>query len=251
MGGGRRGGAGAGAARGGRVSHLAPAVLHGLARPATSSSMLGFRVTSDSELHPGRLGLARPEPAARSGSSQGDAQVRVADTVEGAKGGEPLTCAICLESLAPAEEARILPCLHQFHRPCIDRWLADHSICPVCKVPPRLRPCGAAAAVTGPRAGAAGRPVRGAARQPGPAPLLILLGRRGRRRVPARLRPPSRRGRCPTGAVAEASSRACPEVVRRSARRRCLDFSTVAQHGNANQQRWSMLQQHSRGRSER
>jgi hypothetical protein len=30
-----------------------------------------------------------------------------------------------------------------------------------------------------------------------------------------------------------------------------LDFSTVAQHGNANQQRWSMLQQHSRGRSER
>eukprot|EP00930_Biecheleria_cincta_P072428 TRINITY_DN59832_c0_g1_i1.p1 TRINITY_DN59832_c0_g1~~TRINITY_DN59832_c0_g1_i1.p1 ORF type:complete len:328 (+),score=77.93 TRINITY_DN59832_c0_g1_i1:144-1127(+) len=45
-------------------------------------------------------------------------------------GGE---CAICLEKMKPRMEARRLPCLHMFHRRCIDRWLlaSDKPRCPV------------------------------------------------------------------------------------------------------------------------
>lgn len=45
-------------------------------------------------------------------------------------GGE---CPICLEKMKPRMEARRLPCLHMFHRRCIDRWLlaSDRPRCPV------------------------------------------------------------------------------------------------------------------------
>mmetsp|Transcript_44683 Transcript_44683/g.104896 ORF Transcript_44683/g.104896 Transcript_44683/m.104896 type:complete len:267 (+) Transcript_44683:190-990(+) len=45
-------------------------------------------------------------------------------------------CSICLEVLAEGHNARILPCLHQFHTECIDRWLTDNATCPVCKMDP-------------------------------------------------------------------------------------------------------------------
>lgn len=42
-------------------------------------------------------------------------------------------CPICLEKMKPRMEARRLPCLHMFHRRCIDRWLlaSDRPRCPV------------------------------------------------------------------------------------------------------------------------
>mmetsp|Transcript_42576 Transcript_42576/g.66697 ORF Transcript_42576/g.66697 Transcript_42576/m.66697 type:complete len:164 (-) Transcript_42576:354-845(-) len=45
-------------------------------------------------------------------------------------------CSVCLDDLSPGEDARIMPCLHQFHKDCIDKWLMEKTECPVCKVNP-------------------------------------------------------------------------------------------------------------------
>jgi hypothetical protein len=42
-------------------------------------------------------------------------------------------CAVCYTEYAPDEEVRALPCLHFYHRECIDQWLLHHRMCPICK----------------------------------------------------------------------------------------------------------------------
>ena len=44
-----------------------------------------------------------------------------------------VTCSICLEDAVAGEVLCALPCAHQFHSACIDRWLAASTSCPVCK----------------------------------------------------------------------------------------------------------------------
>ncbi|XP_078681554.1 E3 ubiquitin-protein ligase ZNRF3-like [Branchiostoma floridae x Branchiostoma belcheri] len=41
-------------------------------------------------------------------------------------------CAICLEEFQDGQELRIVPCLHEFHKDCVDPWLLSNRTCPLC-----------------------------------------------------------------------------------------------------------------------
>ncbi|XP_076948925.1 uncharacterized protein LOC143621371 [Bidens hawaiensis] len=47
---------------------------------------------------------------------------------------EKAQCYICLVEYEDGDEVRVLPCHHEFHRLCIDKWLKEiHRICPLCR----------------------------------------------------------------------------------------------------------------------
>ncbi|KAG5840296.1 RING finger protein 215 [Anguilla anguilla] len=47
--------------------------------------------------------------------------------------GEVDNCAVCLEQFFNNQCLRVLPCLHEFHRDCVDPWLLLQQTCPLCK----------------------------------------------------------------------------------------------------------------------
>lgn len=42
-------------------------------------------------------------------------------------------CVICRMDFKDGDELRVLPCLHQYHHKCIDKWLIAKPLCPTCK----------------------------------------------------------------------------------------------------------------------
>eukprot|EP00239_Pterosperma_sp_CCMP1384_P007054 CAMPEP_0197856586 /NCGR_PEP_ID=MMETSP1438-20131217/28847_1 /TAXON_ID=1461541 /ORGANISM="Pterosperma sp., Strain CCMP1384" /LENGTH=271 /DNA_ID=CAMNT_0043472089 /DNA_START=483 /DNA_END=1294 /DNA_ORIENTATION=- len=63
------------------------------------------------------------------------AELKAIPTVEyaGSEGEEADVCSICLEEYEKGEKLRVLRCGHKFHVPCIDPWLSQRSMCPMCK----------------------------------------------------------------------------------------------------------------------
>jgi len=59
--------------------------------------------------------------------------IHQASAVERSGGALQSQCSVCLEQFKQGEELRMLPCMHRYHRVCIDRWLAQNAACPVCK----------------------------------------------------------------------------------------------------------------------
>ncbi|KAK8607440.1 hypothetical protein V6N13_053175 [Hibiscus sabdariffa] len=50
------------------------------------------------------------------------------------RGGEGEMCSVCLSSMEEGEERRVLPCMHEFHRGCVDRWVSScRKNCPICR----------------------------------------------------------------------------------------------------------------------
>lgn len=49
-------------------------------------------------------------------------------------------CVICLENMRAQQHVVALPCKHEYHKPCILKWLktADAPTCPQCKAPALL-----------------------------------------------------------------------------------------------------------------
>jgi len=43
------------------------------------------------------------------------------------------SCAICMQPYKVDDELRILPCRHEFHTQCVDKWLPMKKICPLCR----------------------------------------------------------------------------------------------------------------------
>lgn len=42
-------------------------------------------------------------------------------------------CSICLEDFCVGETRKTLPCMHGFHKRCVDQWLGINACCPICK----------------------------------------------------------------------------------------------------------------------
>ncbi|KAF7646658.1 hypothetical protein LDENG_00184100 [Lucifuga dentata] len=42
-------------------------------------------------------------------------------------------CQICFCDYTDGEKLRILPCFHDYHVQCIDRWLKENTTCPICR----------------------------------------------------------------------------------------------------------------------
>ncbi|XP_053715473.1 E3 ubiquitin-protein ligase RNF6 [Synchiropus splendidus] len=45
------------------------------------------------------------------------------------------TCSVCINEYEQGNKLRRLPCSHEFHIHCIDRWLSDNVTCPICRQP--------------------------------------------------------------------------------------------------------------------
>ncbi|XP_062940655.1 E3 ubiquitin-protein ligase RLIM-like [Cynocephalus volans] len=43
------------------------------------------------------------------------------------------SCCVCTTEYTEGNKLRILPCSHEYHVNCIDRWLSENSTCPVCR----------------------------------------------------------------------------------------------------------------------
>ncbi|EHB18096.1 E3 ubiquitin-protein ligase RLIM [Heterocephalus glaber] len=43
------------------------------------------------------------------------------------------TCSICIRDYTEDNKLRKLPCSHEYHPHCIDRWLSENSTCPICR----------------------------------------------------------------------------------------------------------------------
>merc|ERR1712130_711848 len=43
------------------------------------------------------------------------------------------SCAICMQQYKEGDTLRILPCSHEFHSECVDKWLPMKKICPLCR----------------------------------------------------------------------------------------------------------------------
>lgn len=42
-------------------------------------------------------------------------------------------CCVCLKDFRSYQVIRVLLCEHEFHAPCVDRWLEGHITCPLCR----------------------------------------------------------------------------------------------------------------------
>ncbi|XP_042315898.1 E3 ubiquitin-protein ligase RNF6 [Sceloporus undulatus] len=72
-------------------------------------------------------GLTKEQIDSLSTRNYGDVSVEEAETSK--------TCSVCINEYVIGNKLRQLPCMHEFHFHCIDRWLSENSTCPICRQP--------------------------------------------------------------------------------------------------------------------
>jgi len=46
---------------------------------------------------------------------------------------EQTSCVVCMSDFEEQQMLRVLPCYHEFHVRCIDKWLKTSKTCPICR----------------------------------------------------------------------------------------------------------------------
>ncbi|XP_062078257.1 uncharacterized protein LOC133782857 [Humulus lupulus] len=70
--------------------------------------------------------------------------LRIHSKNDKAKGGDEVSeCYICLAEYEEGDKVRVLPCHHEYHMSCVDKWLKEiHGVCPLCRGDVREGPTG-------------------------------------------------------------------------------------------------------------
>ncbi|MCD7472068.1 hypothetical protein HAX54_012956 [Datura stramonium] len=69
-----------------------------------------------------------------SSSSASPEESQMIEITEDGGSSADLICSICMDEVKKGELIRNLPCSHQFHIGCIDKWLRMNASCPICKL---------------------------------------------------------------------------------------------------------------------
>lgn len=46
---------------------------------------------------------------------------------------EQTVCVVCMCDFECRQMVRVLPCAHEFHSKCVDKWLKSNRTCPICR----------------------------------------------------------------------------------------------------------------------
>ncbi|KXJ76860.1 hypothetical protein RP20_CCG008819 [Aedes albopictus] len=76
-----------------------------------------------------RLGEAKPRGLARPEIDQLPSYKFNAETHTG----DQTSCVVCMCDFEARQILRVLPCSHEFHAKCVDKWLRSNRTCPICR----------------------------------------------------------------------------------------------------------------------
>ncbi|XP_053977380.1 RING finger protein 44 isoform X2 [Hylaeus anthracinus] len=76
-----------------------------------------------------RLGEAKPRGLTRAEVEQLPSYKFNAETHQG----DQTNCVVCMCDFEALQSLRVLPCSHEFHSKCIDKWLKSNRTCPICR----------------------------------------------------------------------------------------------------------------------
>ncbi|XP_031825720.1 ring finger protein murashka isoform X2 [Nomia melanderi] len=76
-----------------------------------------------------RLGEAKPRGLTRAEVEQLPSYKFNAETHQG----DQTNCVVCMCDFEAMQSLRVLPCSHEFHSKCIDKWLKSNRTCPICR----------------------------------------------------------------------------------------------------------------------
>ncbi|KAG4378794.1 hypothetical protein AAZX31_17G102500 [Glycine max] len=93
-----------------------------------------FEVLDEIHRQPGSLSLSMvslPAPESVVDSLPLKSHKKV-DVAHG--GNDAEQCYICLADYEEGDQIRVLPCFHEYHMSCVDKWLKEiHGVCPLCR----------------------------------------------------------------------------------------------------------------------
>jgi E3 ubiquitin-protein ligase RNF38/44 len=76
-----------------------------------------------------RLGEAKPRGLAKLEIEQLVSYKFNAETHQG----DQTSCVVCMCDFEARQLLRVLPCSHEFHAKCVDKWLRSNRTCPICR----------------------------------------------------------------------------------------------------------------------